>query len=844
MFNQNSFRDSTGTAGISWSRQKGDEAFSVNWTDFNGDGRYDLWISGHGYNGRNQAFAAKYPFLYTNNGNATFTNRFPNDFRQGSGGDTHGTTWGDLDNDGDSDVLVSAGGQLGQGGGQPNILFINNNGSLQNEAAAKGIQYPEGRGRSSLFFDQNNDGRLDVLLLEGLRTDGLGKVALFRQQTDGNFSNVTDEVGLANGATRYAQLGDLTGDGKTDLLIQGTYQFPFRAYDYSSGSSLVDITNLFPKISDPPPVVGEDFDFADHDSVRDSVIADFNNDGRNEIFGVRSNIGFLGSSVFQGDAKTLAGAELTIGNSGGEIGFNFKTTGNVTFDLFDLFGREVFTDSSDPFSTSQIFLGGGGRNPTAAELAAISSSCNLGCGCSVCSQATNTTGAGFTLSTTSAGINGLKGNRSQRGIYIGYNTTTQSWQVRLTSPAAAANIRAAVESSSDITNLTRVNFPAINPDNNGLAPIYWVFNPSTGRYENRASQSGLGSPTLGQSVVSGDFDNDKDLDIYIEQAYSTYNRPNILYENLGNGTFRRIGQAGGAAGRQNGIHFLDFEVGPRVAVADYDNNGFLDIFNGSQTVKSPRKTYLGTPSQLFQNQGNSNNWLEIDLQGTTSNRDGVGARVSLTSGGTTQIREQNTGIHAFAQNAQRLHFGLGGDTNITRLVVSWPSGTQQTFTNLGVNNIIRINESNGISNVARSNLNNTTDDVANADRSSTLNIEANTINSKRGNDNLTGTDLSDRFVFDRLTDGNDTIANFNSESDILVFSASGFGGDLEEEAILREEAFVLGSRAGDSSDRFIYDEATGQLFFDPDGNARKAQIAIASFIETPTLSNTNIEISA
>jgi hypothetical protein len=236
MFTQNSFRESTGTARIAWSRQRGDEAFSVNWTDFNLDGRLDLWISGHGYNGVNQAFPAKYPFLYTNNGNGTFTNRFPQDFRQGSGGDAHGTTWGDLDNDGDPDVLVSAGGQLGQGGGQPNILFINNNGTLQNQAAARGIEYPAGRGRSSLFFDQNNDGRLDVLLLEGLRTDGQGQVALFRQEANGNFSNVTGQVGLANGATRYAQLGDLNGDGRTDLLkFRAGIPVPFRGRDESEG---------------------------------------------------------------------------------------------------------------------------------------------------------------------------------------------------------------------------------------------------------------------------------------------------------------------------------------------------------------------------------------------------------------------------------------------------------------------------------------------------------------------------------------------------------------------------------------------------------------------------------
>jgi hypothetical protein len=218
------------------------------------------------------------------------------------------------------------------------------------------------------------------------------------------------------------------------VSLQGTYEFPFRAYNYSSGNTLQDITNLFPKISDPPPG-GQSFDFADHDSVRDSIIADFNNDGRNEIFGVRSNISLLGSSVFQGGNNQLVGADLTTGSAGGEVGFNFQTTGNVAIDLFDLFGREIFTDTADPFSISQIFIGGSGRNPTAAELAAISSS---GSNILIASQATNTTGAGFVLSPTAAGVQGLRGDRSQRGIYIGYNATNQTWQVRLSSPGTAA----------------------------------------------------------------------------------------------------------------------------------------------------------------------------------------------------------------------------------------------------------------------------------------------------------------------------------------------------------------------------------------------------------------------
>lgn len=177
----------------------------------------------------------------------------------------------------------------------------------------------------------------------------------------------------------------------------------------------------------------------------------------------------------------------------------------------------------------------------------------------------------------------------------------------------------------------------------------------------------------GRSVVAGDFDNDMDVDLYIVATGERRNEPNVLLENLGNGVFRPVPDAGGAAGTLLGR-------GDCVAMADYDADGFLDLFvaNGDW----PRLSRDDGPYQLFRNLGNDNHWLQIDLEGHVSNRDGIGATVLLKAGGVTQIREQSGGIHNKAQNHTRLHFGLSGNTTVDTLTIHWPSGRTRILTGI------------------------------------------------------------------------------------------------------------------------------------------------------------------
>ena len=233
MINQNSFVEKANRAGIIWSRVRGFEAFSVNWLDYDGDGLEDLFVSGHGYFlPKTNNPEGKIPSLYLNNGNGTFTNVFT-DFPLNKNGDYHGTNWQDIDNDGDFDLFVVGGGDLGGNNVDANLLYINENGIFKEEAGQKNLRFKIGRGRSALWFDENNDGLLDVLVLNGIREDALGKTTFFRQNTNGTFTNARLEVSLnLNEPARSAQLADLTGDSKLDVVNSGNLHFCSQSLRY------------------------------------------------------------------------------------------------------------------------------------------------------------------------------------------------------------------------------------------------------------------------------------------------------------------------------------------------------------------------------------------------------------------------------------------------------------------------------------------------------------------------------------------------------------------------------------------------------------------------------------
>ncbi|HEY5328229.1 MAG TPA: CRTAC1 family protein, partial [Mucilaginibacter sp.] len=152
---------------------------------------------------------------------------------------------------------------------------------------------------------------------------------------------------------------------------------------------------------------------------------------------------------------------------------------------------------------------------------------------------------------------------------------------------------------------------------------------------------------------------------------------NRLFWNQGNAKgFAEVTTVSGEA--------LSYEnVGRGAAFGDYDNDGDVDVFIVSN----------GGDGVLLRNDGgNKNNWLEVKLVGTKSNRSAIGARVKLISGKVSQIREVNNQSSYLSQNSLTQHFGLAKFKKADTLTIRWPSGLNQQFLDIPVNRRIEITE--------------------------------------------------------------------------------------------------------------------------------------------------------
>ena len=346
----------------------------------------------------------------------------------------------------------------------------------------------------------------------------------------------------------------------------------------------------------------------------------------------------------------------------GEKGFSFKTNGEVRFEIHSVWATRLH----------HLAIGEAGYELTAFNGEFIPND-----------PIRNVASFACVLTPDDPRVVGLKPRPENElwGMYVGYAPNSDRWTVLYhTKPDIQTNwtgFEALIEANEPIVEVEPINFSTydlsyqprsvlLTSQENKFAPVPTFFEELEGR-----------------SVAAGDFDNDMDIDLYVVRSSSISNFPNQLYENRGDGTFVPFAGAGRAEGSSQGR-------GQSVTMADYDRDGYLDLF-----VTNGRGAYPFNegPDQLFRNISSGNNWLQIDLEGTISNRDGIGARLfATTPDGKTQLRENGGGIHWAQQNQKRIHFGLARNETVTELSIHWPSGIIQKLTDVPVNQVLHIVE--------------------------------------------------------------------------------------------------------------------------------------------------------
>lgn len=271
---------------------------------------------------------------------------------------------------------------------------------------------------------------------------------------------------------------------------------------------------------------------------------------------------------------------------------------------------------------------------------------------------------------------------SGRGFTINYDPASELWRVdhTFTTQAYIRVITENVVSEPTLIGMSGADLPQANAVGmNRASGIEWV------------SGVGLSKTKSCVSIVTADFDNDMDLDIYMACRTAASNLANRYFDNQGDGTFKEVLNHGGEGPVGNGI---EFGVADSVITADYDLDGFMDLAVSNGLLFYP--VNLGGPDTLIRNQGNNNHWIELDLIGTVSPRAAIGAKVYVTAGGKTQLREQSGGYHRWSQNHTRIHVGLAVNTVVDEIRVEWPSGEVDIFNNISADGLYDVVENGSI----------------------------------------------------------------------------------------------------------------------------------------------------
>ena len=492
------------------------------------------------------------------------------------------------------------------------------------------------------FIDYDNDGWIDILVLNGTRFDdppaGLSN-RLYKNNRDGTFTDVTREAGLfQTGWASSVCTGDFNNDGFEDLFI--TRYGGFTLYRNNGNGTFTDITKQSGLIADPAKWYSG------------CSFLDYNRDGHLDLF-VATYLKFDRATVpkpGQTANCTWKGLPVNCGPKGLPQG---------SFTLYRNDGHGVFSDVSEAAGIKKSFTGYG-LTVVAADFDDDGWP-DIFCACD------STPSLLF--------LNNHDGTFREDGVARG----------------AALN--------EDGMEQAGMGVGIGDPGLNGRLDIFKTHfaddtsilyrNDGKGNFDDLTIRSGLGVETRFISWGAGivDLDNDGLPDLFlvtgsvypeIEKLLPGYpaKTPRVVFRNLGNGKFEElIDEAGPGVGAPH--------ISRGCAFGDFDNDGDVDILIVN----------LNEPPSLLRNDitGAANHWLKVRLIGVKSNRSAIGARVICKYGGKQQAQEVVSQSSFFSSNDRRLHFGLGAAA-AAELEIRWPSGLRQVVKDIAVNRLVTVTE--------------------------------------------------------------------------------------------------------------------------------------------------------
>jgi len=499
---------------------------------------------------------------------------------------------------------------------------------------------PEAMGGGVAVFDYDNDGRLDIFFANGADIRNLKKDApkywnrLFRNEGNGRFTDVTEQAGLKGiGFDVGVAIADYDNDGNEDIFLSGVYRNTL--YHNNGDGTFTDVTaNAGLDKKDP--------EYGPLWSVG-AVWVDVNNDGLLDLIVI---------NYLKWDGKNEAYCELNSHRAYCHPG-KYKATPN---ELFLNNGDGTFRDASVEW---------GLRGHPGKGMAGVIASTNLD-------------GKMDLFVTNDKLLNYFFRDKSGKFEEVGFDAN-----VALREDGAFISGMGA-----DFRDLDNDGYPDIClvALANETFPIYR--NTGKGTFEDVTEKSGmakLSMPMAGFSAMIADFDNDGWKDIFVSRGdvqsatsvpSGSANQPNTVFRNLGGMKFAALTDEAGFASRPPARHRGS-------AFGDLSGGGRLDVVVSG----------IDAPGEIWINESpGHNHWLEIKLQGTKSNRDGIGAMVKAVTKSGAQYNHMTTSAGYASSSAGPVHFGLGSSASADLVEIHWPSGIVQQIRDAAADRVIVVKE--------------------------------------------------------------------------------------------------------------------------------------------------------